>query len=112
MESYVREHPSRKLRKSILWKRGSLEVKIGKESTALVRGSERKRKQRRKRTLNRSPHGNKTAREQLAQDIWQRKRKRVTNGEKCSSNERKSFFYPSIQTGRRKRLPVKKQRTW
>lgn len=63
---YVREHYNKEVRQGVMG-----EVK--KESMEILH-QERKRKQERIWTLNRSPHGNKTAREQFGRQVWQRTR--------------------------------------
>jgi hypothetical protein len=65
--SYVREHYHPEVRKAV-WKA------LTEEKGTLVRvwNQGRKRKAQRTWTLNRSPHGNKTAREQFGREVWQR----------------------------------------
>jgi ribosomal protein S10 len=66
---YVREHYSKEVRKSLVEGR-----KVGQEK---VDGYTLRRKKQRVWTLNRSPHGNKTAREQFGRQVWQRRVKRT-----------------------------------
>ena len=64
---YVREHYNKEVRREIV---GQVEKR---EREGLeYRNKGRKRKKQRVWTLNRSPHGNKTAREQFGRQIWQR----------------------------------------
>lgn len=65
---YVRIHHSKKVRED--------RVMDGIEEYSIDRVKERKW------TLNRSPHGNKTAREQFGRQIWKRRRKRDEEGRK------------------------------
>jgi hypothetical protein len=69
---YVREHYNKGVRRSILESVNA--VKSGDEKR--VKGFKIKRKKQRVWTLNRSPHGNKTAREQFGRQVWQRRRER------------------------------------
>jgi hypothetical protein len=61
---YVLEHYSKEVRKA------------RREERTMAKGGEFNRKKRRVWTLNRSPHGNKTAREQFGRERWQRRVKR------------------------------------
>lgn len=63
---YVREHYNKEVRLGVMGE-------MKKESMEILH-QERKRKQERIWTLNRSPHGNKTAREQFGRQVWQRTR--------------------------------------
>ena len=63
---YVREHYNKEVRIGVI---GG----VKKEGTEILH-QERKRKNERVWTLNRSPHGNKTAREQFGIQVWQRTR--------------------------------------
>ena len=65
--SYVREHYNQEVRKGLF-------DTVKERETAPVgyENKGRKRKKQRVWTLNRSPHGNKTAREQFGRQIWQR----------------------------------------
>ena len=74
---YVIEHYNKEVRRGV-------EKRRGEE----VKGQGRQRKKQRVWTLNRSPHGNKTAREQFGRQIWQRKREKV--GEEERKKVRKS----------------------
>ena len=64
---YVREHYSKDVRKALVEQRKSADKENGH---TLIR------KKQRVWTLNRSPHGNKTAREQFGRQVWQRRLKR------------------------------------
>jgi hypothetical protein len=68
--SYVREHYNKEVRKTV-FERVNERQEQDKEAVKYVNKG-RKRKQQRVWTLNRSPHGNKTAREQFGRQIWQR----------------------------------------
>jgi len=68
---YVMEHYSKEVRRSIL----ELANRATTEGEEKIRkGFQLKRKKQRVWTLNRSPHGNKTAREQFGRQVWQRRR--------------------------------------
>jgi hypothetical protein len=64
---YVREHYNQGVRKEV---RAQLSTRKGEKGEVTNKG--RRRKKQRVWTLNRSPHGNKTAREQFGRQIWQR----------------------------------------
>lgn len=63
---YIREHYNKGLRKDVY-----MELKEGGRIDLGKINMDRKRKKQRIWTLNRSPHGNKTAREQFGMQIWQ-----------------------------------------
>ncbi len=65
---YVREHFNKDVRKILVNGRN--------EKMELNNGYTLRRKKQRVWTLNRSPHGNKTAREQFGRQVWQRRVKR------------------------------------
>lgn len=65
--AYVREHYNKDVRREILE-----QVNRGEREVMEFVNKGRKRKKQRIWTLNRSPHGNKTAREQFGREIWQR----------------------------------------
>lgn len=69
---YVRTHHSKKVR----------EERVDKEMNQGVdpKGLSMEKVKERKWTLNRSPHGNKTAREQFGRQVWKRRRKRDEEG--------------------------------
>lgn len=67
----VREHHGKQERERLASRR---RVKAGRGQ--VLRKKERGRVKRRKWTVNRSPHGNKTAREQRAREQWKRTRTR------------------------------------
>jgi hypothetical protein len=85
---YVREHYNKEVRKSIL-------DEVNRESEQnLVKGYKLNRKKQRVWTLNRSPHGNKTAREQFGRQVWQRRRERGEGREKSGGfRRRKKILY-------------------
>lgn len=72
----------------------------------LVKGFKLNRKKQRVWTLNRSPHGNKTAREQFGRQVWQRRREiRARSGkEKESLDRRKQVIYGQNQYVIRKEI--------
>lgn len=95
---YVREHYNKGVRLSIL---ESIKEMNGEERSR--KGFKLKRKKQRVWTLNRSPHGNKTAREQFGRQVWQRRRDR----EKTSRSQRKQRLYSQNQYVSRKERSVK-----
>lgn len=92
---YVREHYSKEVRKDLVEER--------KEVNKVV-GHTLRRKKQRVWTLNRSPHGNKTAREQFGRQVWQRRVKR--NNEGVATHATKA--YAKENRARRKRMREKK----
>lgn len=68
----MRTHHSKKVREERIHVNGEEDTK----TYSIDRVKERKW------TLNRSPHGNKTAREQFGRQIWKRRRKRDEEGRK------------------------------
>lgn len=73
--TYVMQHYSKGVRTSV--------GKTRREGSAgEVRVHGRHRKKQRVWTLNRSPHGNKTAREQFGRQIWQRKRENLDQSDR------------------------------
>jgi ribosomal protein S10 len=90
---YVREHYSKEVRKEIAEKR---------ESKKRMKASSFQRKKQRMWTLNRSPHGNKTAREQFGRQVWQRRRQRTE--EKKGWDRRKEVVYKEHQYVSRKEI--------
>lgn len=95
---YVREHYNKSVRRSIL---EALKEKNGEERER--KGFQMKRKKQRVWTLNRSPHGNKTAREQFGRQVWQRRRER----ERTGRAKRKQRLYSQDQYVSRKERSVK-----
>lgn len=95
---YVREHYNKSVRRSIL---EALKEKNGEERQR--KGFQMKRKKQRVWTLNRSPHGNKTAREQFGRQVWQRRRER----ERTGRANRKQRLYSQDQYVSRKERSVK-----
>jgi ribosomal protein S10 len=83
--SYTIEHYSKQYRKDVLRQIRESSKKRGEEQPAF--SSSFFRKKRRVWTLNRSPHGNKTAREQFGRDHWQIRRSLVTSNQLITSNE-------------------------
>jgi len=76
---YVREHYSKEVRLSLLESVQSRKTESNdneKREEKLLQGWKLNRKKQRVWTLNRSPHGNKTAREQFGRQVWQRRRER------------------------------------
>lgn len=71
--TYVIQHYSKEVRTGVEKTRREGNKDSGKD----VRVHGRYRKKQRVWTLNRSPHGNKTAREQFGRQIWQRKRENL-----------------------------------
>lgn len=65
-QKYVREHYQKVVRKK------REEALSEKKERRQMESSTRTQKKQRVWTLNRSPHGNKTAREQFGRQIWQR----------------------------------------
>lgn len=80
--TYVIQHVHKQVRKGVEEAR---RAKKGEEGTSTGTpgwtSHGRQRKKQRVWTLNRSPHGNKTAREQVGRQIWQRKRENVDPGQ-------------------------------
>lgn len=68
MQVYVREHYHKSVRQTLEEQR----LQVYPSSTLISKG--RKRTKYRRWTLNRSPHGNKTAREQFGRQTWKRTR--------------------------------------
>lgn len=68
-EKYVREHYHKSVRKR---RKKERESRKARERGRERESTSRIQKQQRIWTLNRSPHGNKTAREQFGRQIWQR----------------------------------------
>ena len=96
------EHYSKEVRKSIV------ELAVQEADTNLCidlcvgerkRISTLKRKKQRVWTLNRSPHGNKTAREQFGRQVWQRRRERKSES---GLESRKKIVYGKNQYVKRK----------
>lgn len=82
--TYVIQHYQKQVRKGVEQARRAKSATVkqtseGAEgrSTPVQKTHGRLRKKQRVWTLNRSPHGNKTAREQFGRQIWQRKRENV-----------------------------------
>lgn len=75
---YTIQHYSKEVRTGVGKTRRTGSQDAGKD----VRVHGRHRKKQRVWTLNRSPHGNKTAREQFGRQIWQRKRENVDQGQR------------------------------
>jgi hypothetical protein len=105
---YVREHFSKEVRQSIVELARQRETE-GQEKR--VNGYQFKRKKQRVWTLNRSPHGNKTAREQFGRQVWQRRRERSgnkVNGTSVASDAkqewRKKVVYGKHEYVRRKEI--------
>jgi len=98
---YVREHYSKEVRKSILDSvNGGNSVHSDQK---IVKGFKLNRKAQRVWTLNRSPHGNKTAREQFGRQVWQRRRERADGVQKNTGLERrKTILYGMNQHVTRK----------
>lgn len=96
---YVMEHYSKEVRKSIV------ELAMQENTTQSVgegkRVSTLKRKKVRVWTLNRSPHGNKTAREQFGRQVWQRRRERKSES---GLENRKKIVYGKNQYVKRKEI--------
>jgi len=94
---YVMEHYSKEVRISIV--KLANQVKIEGEEK-VVKGFKLKRKKQRVWTLNRSPHGNKTAREQFGRQVWQRRRETSKDG----LDRRKKLVYGQKQYVTRKEV--------
>jgi ribosomal protein S10 len=72
--TYVRQDRQKPVRQAV--ERTRRAVAHGRDGST-VKTHGRRRKTQRVWTLNRSPHGNKTAREQFGRQRWQRKREHV-----------------------------------
>jgi len=96
---YVMEHFSKEVRKSIVALANQAETE-GEEKR--VKGYTLKRKTQRVWTLNRSPHGNKTAREQFGRQVWQRRR--VRGESEKGLERRKQIVYGKNQYVTRKEI--------
>ena len=99
---YVREHYSKEVRMSILKSIQTLKTEKD-EGTSVVKGFQFKRKSQRVWTLNRSPHGNKTAREQFGRQVWQRRRVRDQGQDR---GRRKHRMYKENQYVNRKEISM------
>ncbi len=97
---YVMEHYSKEVRKSIV-ELAVQEVDTMKSVGEGKRISTLKRKKVRVWTLNRSPHGNKTAREQFGRQVWQRRRERKSES---GLESRKKIVYGKNQYVKRKEI--------
>ena len=86
---YVREHFSKEVRQAVVEKANQRETE-GQEKR--VKAYQFNRKKQRVWTLNRSPHGNKTAREQFGRQVWQRRRQ-VSEASEANVERRKKVVY-------------------
>lgn len=98
----VRKHHGKEEREreeGRLLKKTGREKEEGRRKREGLRKKERGRVKRRKWTVNRSPHGNKTAREQRGREEWKRSRTRKGMGE----GERKERRNGSVGVGVKQR---------
>jgi ribosomal protein S10 len=95
---YVMEHFSKEVRRSIVKMTNQVETE-GEEKR--IKGYTLKRKKQRVWTLNRSPHGNKTAREQFGRQVWQR---RMERKDEAGLDRRKKIVYGKNEYVTRKEI--------